>query len=204
MLFQINHSLLGTSGGGDLEVVGLVATAKIYSLSSLFDDLYIPINSLSIINRAVGSDGYISINSPTSRLNISDITERIAGNVLLKIYSKTANGELYAIQALDYEVSDFRYDLGVKNATYTLVMRDDFSSPPNTNIILDSYSSKKKLNSQSATVGKYVYTVNPNDYRYYSVGVGIIEGNLSGTITEVALLFSNTSVKLTIETEVIV
>lgn len=200
MLLQLNHNLTGFAGLGS-EVISLQATAKIYSPTVLFAELELGIKSLNIISRAIGSDGYISINIPTSSVDIEEITERIEGNVLLTISSLNLLGDSYAVQIFDYTVDDFRYDLGAKSGTYTLILRGDFSTPPKQAINLTNYSSKKKLTDPSASTQKYNYTVNPNDYRYYSVGAAFTEGVIVGVITETNLTISGVQ-SLTIEIEV--
>lgn len=200
MLLQLNHNLTGFAGLGS-QIAGLRANAKIYSPIAAFEQMPLPMKSVNIISRAMGTDGYISLSIPTSRIDIEAITDRIEGNILLTINSLNLLGDEYAVQIFDYVVDEFRYDLGAKSGTYTLILRGDFSTPPKQAINLTKYSSKKKLTDPSATVQKYVYTVDPSDYRYYSVGAAFTEGVIIGTITETNLTIGG-SQSLVIEVEV--
>ena len=201
MLLQLNHNLLG-SGGLESKVTGLKVTAKIYSPTLLFTELELKVSSVTIISREQGTDGYISLTIPTSRNDIEEITDRIDGNVLLTISSLNFLGDSYAIQAFDYAVDDFRYDLGANSGTYTLILRGDFSTPVKQAVNITNYSNRKKLTDQSATVQRYVYTVNPNDYRYYSIKAAFTDGDIVGVISEINLKISSGSNNLTIEVEV--
>lgn len=199
MFVQLNHNLLGNQSAAS-EVVGLRAVAKI--VTGGFSDLELKVKAVNIISRGQGVDGYISITIPTSRYDLDAITDRVAGNVQLVISSLNALGESYAIEVFDYTIDDFRYDLGVNSGTYTLILRGDFSTPVKQAINLTSYSSKKKLTEQTALVQKYSYTVNPNDYRYYSVGADFTEGSISGKVVTMTLDISSKN-NLTIEVETV-
>jgi len=201
MLLSFTHSTTGISGAIS-EVTAISAVAKIYSPTQLFEELELKISALTVVSREAGVDGYISLTIPTSRLDIEEITTRIEGNVLLTINNINLLGDAYAIQSFDYAIDDFRYDLGAANATYTIILRGDFSTPPKQAITLINFSSKKKLTDQNAAVQRYIYMVNPNNYRFYSVGAAFTEGNISGVVTETTISTNGKSNNLTLEVEV--
>lgn len=196
---QLNHSLTGFNAVG--EDLGLKVSAKLYSITSDFEPLTLKASNVVIAIRPSGENGYINLSIPTSVESSEEITDRIEGNIEVKVLNIIAGGAEYIAQIFDEKIDDFRFDLGSRSSTFSFVLRADFSTPVKKDITLTSYISKRKL-SYDGAISRYIYSVNPVDFRYFSVGATLTEGDLVGLISEISLQLNNSSIELLVEISV--
>jgi len=141
---QLNHSLSAYNGIA-LQDLNLGVEVRLYSPIAAFEEIYLKASSVRIVARSAGEQGYINISIPTSVIDAEGITSRAAGNIELKLFSRASDGVDYTVQIFDASISDFRSDIALGGATYTLVLRDDFSTPVKSAIVITDYVSKKKM-----------------------------------------------------------
>ena len=200
MLLSLNHTLVGYSVSA-LSVVTLRATLTLYSPTLLFTPLTLKTSSISLTAKSKGRDGYVIVVVPIDVAEIAAITDRVTGNARLVLNSVTSDGTEYSTKIIDQSISDFRYDSGANKSSASIVLRGDYSTPIRESITQTGYISKKKLANTLVEINTYVYRVNPNDYRLYSIDAPFTDGIVTGVVSAIALNMLVAEQVLTIEVE---
>jgi len=182
-LIQLTHTVTPYTGSS-IYGLGIKLYARVYSSTQAFTDLILKVSKAKIVSREVGVEGYINLSIPTSFLDSEELLVRADGRIEIKIVNVSIDGIETTVQIFDADIDDFRFDISPDKATYTLVLRSDFSSPVKGAVIQNNFISKIKL-AYTGVEERYVYSVDPVDYRRYSIGASFAEGLLSGVIDEI-------------------
>lgn len=192
---QTTHSI---SSNTQSMLVGLLATAMLVDKLDSNDDLEIKIKSLTMRNRGDALDGYTSIEIGTSVTDLSVINARIAtDNILLTISSITADGTVLQSFQATLTLSEYRFAIGGRKSNITLVSKDALAIPTGASFEASQYISKSKVTA-SGGGEKYLYALDPVDFRRFGVGGEITENGFSGTIVDIALQLSSEAMSLTV------
>lgn len=180
-----------------VSIVGLKAEAVLISEEPELSDYPVPVRTLILTRGNTRERSYIMLTSGLDAQVLSSLSARVANSTIqLTLLALDAAGQSIPFQQFDLAIADFRYDWGPVNASVTLVSTDRINIPASAPVTLTRWMSKMKL---SGDPGRFIYGVNPIDYRYYGIGSAFSEGDVTGTITKSTLSLTPQRGSLTLE-----
>ena len=199
-LYQLNHQLSPYQLNAN-PIIGMIIRARIYDPNEVLTDLHIKLSVARLNILGFRNDGRVNLTIPTSDVDAQAITDRIEGRIEVKVFYLLADGSEIAIYIIDGTVSDFRFDIGAMQSTYTIVMRADFSTPVKADVLVTRYISKRRLLSDIGG-DVYVYSIDFFDFRKLSIGANFQEDTVIGVISEITLTLAFKRFELLVEVEV--